>query len=556
MPSVANNAAQRALNKKLSQVFRMRGLTVKPDAMQPLYDVLQGDEGWESTLQAVLAEVQLQDLKGGHVDATAIRAAVGALRTRTSHKPSLQLQTFDAFSMPAVKYDKQRRVLVAESAPPSLHALAPSKSAMYALRLAMIEQRVRRHEMFKPPVLANGVAPKEYLEITSIDALLGRSGVRVVLGMLAELEEGSFSLEDAHASIPIDLSSALVTEGLFTRHAIVLAEGEVLSSGVFRVRQLGLPPPESIQRSLASLGGLDMLRPAEQSASPSSVMAAPVAGRLSGAAAKAQQLAEQNAMLIVLSDVWLDSPSVRTQLATVFAGYEQVGASQVGSGRTAVPLASFFTFVLCGNFTSGALAASSAHGSQLRAAFRDLAQLLQQTPTLQKHAHFVLVPGPDDPSIGAPDVLPRAPLSRSSCADVLSALTNCELLSSPARLRLCGQHIVIHREELLVKARRACVLPPETTPSFDLNMHLLKSVIDQAHLCPLPPAEAAVYWQHEHALWMHPSPDVLIVADRQHQFQNTYEETLAFNPGAFASDLSWMVYRPGSREAEASSLEA
>ena len=90
MPSVANNAAQRALNKKLSQVFRMRGLTVKPDAMQPLYDVLQGDEGWESTLQAVLAEVQLQDLKGGHVDATAIRAAVGALRTRTSHKPSLQ----------------------------------------------------------------------------------------------------------------------------------------------------------------------------------------------------------------------------------------------------------------------------------------------------------------------------------------------------------------------------------------------------------------------------------------------------------------------------------
>ena len=66
-------------------------------------------------------------------------------------------------------------------------------------------------------------------------------------------------------------------------------------------------------------------------------------------------------------------------------------------------------------------------------AFRDLAQLLQQTPTLQKHAHFVLVPGPDDPSMGAPDVLPRAPLSRSACADVLSTLTNCELLSSPAR---------------------------------------------------------------------------------------------------------------------------
>ena len=29
---------QRVLNKKLSQIFRMRGLQVRPDAMQPLYD--------------------------------------------------------------------------------------------------------------------------------------------------------------------------------------------------------------------------------------------------------------------------------------------------------------------------------------------------------------------------------------------------------------------------------------------------------------------------------------------------------------------------------------
>ena len=46
------------------------------------------------------------------------------------------------------------------------------------------------------------------------------------------------------------------------------------------------------------------------------------------------------------------------------------------------------------------------------------------------------------------------------------------------------------------------------------------------------------------------------LADRQQQYQHTYEETLAFNPGGFAADLSWMVYRPGNREAEASSLEA
>ena len=58
-----------------------------------------------------------------------------------------------------------------------------------------------------------------------------------------------------------------------------------------------------------------------------------------------------------------------------------------------------------------------------------------------------------------------------------------------------------------------------------------------------------------YTLWLHPAPDVLVLADRQQQYQHTYSETLAFNPGAFASDLSWMVYRPSAKEAEASSLE-
>jgi DNA polymerase epsilon subunit 2 len=122
------------------------------------------------------------------------------------------------------------------------------------------------------------------------------------------------------------------------------------------------------------------------------------------------------------------------------------------------------------------------------------------------------------------------------------------------RLSLCGQTIVIHREELLVKARRACVLPPVSEADESLNEHLLKTVVDQGHLCPLPPAESAVYWQYDHALWLHPAPDVLVLADRQHQYQHAYEETLGFNPGAFASEFSWMVYRPGTRAVEASSL--
>jgi DNA polymerase epsilon subunit 2 len=427
------------------------------------------------------------------------------------------------------------------------------------LRLTMVEQRVRRHHMFKPPVLANGIAPREHLELTGLDALIGRSGVRVVLGVLVELDDGAFALEDAHASIPLDLSAAETTDGLFTRHAVVLAEGEVLPTGVFRVRQLGLPPAESIDTSLASLGSFDALRAAAPS--PTSVTAAsaaePSAASRAGSNSRAAALATQNAMLVVLSDVWLDSPTVRDRLAAVFAGYEQVGAQMVGSGRAAVPLATFFAFVLCGNFASSGLAsgAAPAHGAALTTNFRALAALLQAAPTLAKHAHFVLMPGPDDPSVGAADVLPRAPLPAALCGDVLRAANNVHLGSSPCRLVLCGQHVCIQRDETLVKARRACVVPPRTDTGAPLHHHLIKSLVDGAHLSPLPQTEAAVYWQYDHALWLHPAPDVLVLADRQAQYTHSYEGTLAFNPGAFASDLSWMVYRPATKEAEASCLE-
>ena len=563
MPS----AAERQLNKKLSQIFRMNGLALRPDAMQPLYDVLQGDDGWEATLNALLAEVQHQELAGGTVDATAVKAAISAVRQRHSAKPSLSLEVIDAFSMPRARFDKQRRTLVPDSTKPALFAPAAAKAGLYSLRLSMVEQRVRRHTMFKPPALANGINPREHLELTGLDALLGRSGVRVVLGVLSEIEAGKYQLEDAHSSIPLDLSAADVTPGLFTKYSIVLAEGEVQPSGVFRVKQLGLPPPEPIADSLTSLGSFDMLRAPTtdiSDSSPSSVVTGPpnqAAASSRGAAnslrVRADSVAMKNAMLVVLSDVWLDRPKVLEQLTTLFAGYEQVGSEVIGSGRSAVPLASFFTFVLCGNFNSGGVATAQCGISYDRnfhlTNFKNLSTIINKHQILAKHSHFILVPGQDDPSISAPEILPRAPLPNFMVAEVRKVCAHVELMSSPCRLVLCGQTIVIHRDELLVKARRSCVVRP-LSEGLELNQHLTKSLIDGAHLCPLPPNESPVYWQHDHALWLHPAPEVLILADRQWSFQHHYNETLVFNPGNFASDLSWMVYRPSTKEVEASSL--
>ena len=234
--------------------------------------------------------------------------------------------------------------------------------------------------------------------------------------------------------------------------------------------------------------------------------------------------------------------------------------TQPATACTCRPRASFFVFALCGNFVSPLGASSHTKRSQLRGLYDQLARLIAAHPTLAEHAHFVLVPGPDDATASSPDVLPRSALPESVAGEVLrAAARNCHLTTNPARLTLCGQSVVIFREQLMSKMRRSCVLPPNEVEAdggtSDLNAHLVQSLLDQAHLCPLPTTELASYWQHDHAMWLHPSPDVLVLADRHDQYQLPYEETLAFNPGSFASDFAWMVYRPSAKmEAERSSL--
>ena len=40
-------APTRALQRKVSQLFRMRGWQLRPDAMQRIYELLNGEDDWE-----------------------------------------------------------------------------------------------------------------------------------------------------------------------------------------------------------------------------------------------------------------------------------------------------------------------------------------------------------------------------------------------------------------------------------------------------------------------------------------------------------------------------
>ena len=55
---------------------------------------------------------------------------------------------------------------------------------MFALRLQLLEQRLKRNVLFKPPVLSHGVNQKEHIQLTHIDALLS-AGVSALVAAFA-----------------------------------------------------------------------------------------------------------------------------------------------------------------------------------------------------------------------------------------------------------------------------------------------------------------------------------------------------------------------------------
>jgi len=47
------------------------------------------------------------------------------------------------------------------------------------------------------------------VQLTSINSLVGATGGKILFGMIAELEQGKFFLEDLDARVQLDLSEAV-----------------------------------------------------------------------------------------------------------------------------------------------------------------------------------------------------------------------------------------------------------------------------------------------------------------------------------------------------------
>lgn len=425
---------------------------------------------------------------------------------------------------------------------------------MMAQRYALIHQRILRHQLFRPTNFSKTAGGRTIVQhkLTAIECLLGggASGQNavIILGILIQIEEGQYYLEDPTGQVPVSFQKSITVDGFYvTEHNILLIEGRFID-GILYIDRLGHPLQEERQDSLKAIQQ-QVSHPFYQQNNDIEI--------------------SENTSFVVVSDVYLDQPRVLQQLESLFAKYENFAINRIP----------FFVFM--GNFCSPT---TNQYHHQQRSqhlgygrtvsAIEDLIRLIETFPKLSKHGHFCLVGGSNDYSIMGNanlHVLPLPPLDRvmkSSLSDVSnSKVRNIHFGSNPCRIRWSQKEIVVFRYDILHLMQQKQIISQQspitasTPQDLDDNHHrlphcrLIKTILDQGHL--LPVANIPVFWNYDFAMRLYPLPDALILGGDvpSQPYHEIYGGCQVIHPGAFISAAyknssaisgCYGVYTPGA----------
>ncbi|RLN63551.1 hypothetical protein BBP00_00004060 [Phytophthora kernoviae] len=533
-------------SKRVLRACKLQGLSLHADALRRLTEELTNETSLqlEDVIYALKNNIDRSKMTTSVVTLEALESALDTLLAVSAENDFEQIQVFGAFDMPRLHFNSHNSSYELKAdAHRRLHAGPEARLQLLRDRFMSVDLRVKRNRLFAPPsaAIAN---TSQYMELSRIESLLGVTGVRRVIGMLGQDERNRMYLEDFSSRIIVDLTNAAYTDGLFTINCVVLVEGEVIDD-VLHVHSMGFPPPETKEASLEVLGGIDPLG-VEVSAQQKEQIQALEAG-------------SHHATFIVLSDVHLDDPQVMIKLGELFQGLESVQPT---------------LFILMGDFMSASIGGGAGSNSlqDLREYLEELGNLILKYPGIAENSRFVLVPGPNDP--GSSHSFPRHPLPDLCTRELTRKVPNVMCSTNPCRIRYYTQDIVIFREDLQQKMQRHAILQPmpseqdeeegpmdeedapvQSVSQTDISKHLAKTLIDQAHLCPMPLMACPINWDFDSSLQLFPAPDVLILGDSTEQFQLGYSSVGVFHPGPFHADFSFVFYRPSTNTTEFSRVE-
>ncbi|KAJ3669490.1 hypothetical protein LUZ60_011440 [Juncus effusus] len=269
-----------AMKKKVQRKFKMRGFTLKVGVLDEVLSFLSRfpDEEYEA-LDILIDEIDKGSSESSIFDKEAVQRVVSVLLdaqasvdpTAPAGSSRTALRVIDAFVVPKFHYDPIKNVFYEHTGRLPIHGEAHNKASLYGDRYQLLLQRLSRDKYFSRPAFATESLEDENCEITAIQSLIGCKGRRWIMGVISQLEERQFYLEDLTAAVPIDLTNTisfrLIYHSLyvsranfmcfFAENTVIVAEGELQPNGIFQVNTCGFPPIEDRETSLSLLRGLD-----------------------------------------------------------------------------------------------------------------------------------------------------------------------------------------------------------------------------------------------------------------------------------------------------------
>lgn len=521
------------LRRLVSSAFKLSGFTLRSDSCSYLMGQLGplSDGERKEWLDRLTDHIQRQSLNCATIEKEQIEQAIKeCCRSGTDISEPI-LSVISAFEIPRFTFNVDRKKFIPVTGQrPELLGSAVDKARLFKNRYQIIQQRTARHPLFAPTLSEtlgdldeNGAPRVKRYKLSHVEKLLCTStsmSDAVVLGMLTQLKEGKFYLEDPTGAVQLDLSNASYHVGLHTDNSIVLVEGNY-EDRVLYVNGIGQPPAEISKTSRAYFGNINTFGGPSETCLKNSAKLLKV------------EKSNEDGMIIFIADVWLNHLKVMEKLRIMFDGY-----------LSCPPIA----FVFMGDFLSGQFGAS--HCTELRLKFKRLGELLVQYPLLLEKCHFIFIPGPNDPA--GPRILPRPPLPKFVTEELLKRVPNAIMATNPCRLQYCTQEIVVIREDLVTKMCRNNIHFPS---EGEIPDHFARTIISQAHLVPLPLSVCPVYWPLDSALQLYPLPDLIVTADKFNSFSTAHMECQVMNPGSFPrSEFSFKVYVPSTKAVEDSQI--
>lgn len=509
--------SNRDLRRSIVSLLQLNGFSIRGKACDYLTETLSALDKKEREiwLEKILDHCQRQNLETPVLEKENIEVAIlDACKNEVDDEED-GIKVISAFEVPRFNYCLERKKFLPNHLNgPELYGKPSSKGTLFKERYTIIQQRTLRNRLFHSVGEDEGQFTLRPIE--SLLTVTVKVSDIVILGLLTQLKEGKFFLEDPTGIVQIDLSQTTYHDGLFTECCFVLAEG-TYQDGIFYVQAMGLPPKESADISRLYFGSENYF------GGPSKI------SLRNNERLKHLELRKQDGMLVFMSDIWLDSPKVMGKLDTLFMGYSSSPPPVI---------------VLMGNFQS--CHKGFRHWNSLKEGFKALGEIVARWQSIAQNSKFIIVPGPTDSQ--AANVLPRPSLPPFVVSGLKSHVKDVVLATNPFRIQYCTQEIVLVREDLVTKLCRNSVHFPDMK---DIGSHFAKTLICQAHLAPLSLNVCPVYWEYDAALRIYPCPDVIVCADQQKSFSAKYNDCHVLNPGPFChGNFAFKVYYPSNKEVE------